>query len=127
MWFQKVQVLNPGISLAKKFLRTSSYNSPGGGSKQAKKCGKANVKLKCCSPGLLLDKSVVVKLSPHWSKRRFKIHHLEVINVKYKPYTYCVKAKYLGKADVFSGELKLISKWWKLSFNNNGPKKMCKS
>ena len=86
-----------------KFLRTSSYNSPGGGSKQAKKCGKVNVKLKGCSPALLLDKSVVVKLSPHWSKRRFKIHHLEVINVKYKPYTYCVKAKYLGKADVFSG------------------------
>ena len=38
-----------------------------------------------------------------------------------------MKTRSLGKAGVFSGGLKLISKWWKLSFNNNGPKKMCKS
>ena len=89
--------------MAKKVIQTLSYNDPGGGSKQAKRYGKVNIKLKCCSPDLLLDKNIVLKLYPHWSKRRFKIHHLEVINVKYKPYTYCVKAKYLGKADVFSG------------------------
>ena len=115
---KKVRVPNPGLSLAMNVVRTSSYNDPGGGSKQTKICGKVNVKLKCYIIDLLLDKCIMLKLSPHWSKKRFKRHHLEVINVKYKPYSYCMKVRLLRKADVFNYMLELISKQWKLSPNN---------
>ena len=68
----------------------------------------------------------MLKLYSQRSKRQLKKSRVEVFNVKYKPCTYCVKAKSLGKVGVFSRGLKLISHWWKLSSDNLGPKKMCK-
>ena len=63
----------------------------------------------------------MLKLYSQRSKRQLKKSRVEVFNVKYKPCTYCVKAKSLGKVGVFSRGLKLISHWWKLLSD----KKMC--